>query len=93
MGPFDEDEDFLIDDFALLEQHTLKSSVNKILNILKDSGTLKTFLYVTYIIIFIVFIDVGEITSDMIMKASALISSRSLTKNRHSVPDVSTKHR
>lgn len=38
LGPFDEDEDFLTDDFALLEQHTLKSSVNKILSILKDSG-------------------------------------------------------
>jgi len=34
-----------------------------------------------------------DITSDMIMKASALISSRSQTKNRHSIPDVSTKHR
>jgi len=41
LGPFDEDEDFLTDDFALLEQHTLKGSVNKILNILKESGTLK----------------------------------------------------
>lgn len=40
LGPFDEDEDFLIDDFALLEQHTLKGSVNKIINILKESGTL-----------------------------------------------------
>jgi len=38
LGPFDEDEDFLTDDFALLEQHTLKGSVNKILNILKESG-------------------------------------------------------
>jgi len=38
LGPFDEDEDFLTDDFALLEQHTLKSSVNKILSILKESG-------------------------------------------------------
>lgn len=38
LGPFDEDEDFLTDDFALLEQHTLKGSVNKIRNILKDSG-------------------------------------------------------
>ncbi|XP_001944699.1 UDP-glucose:glycoprotein glucosyltransferase [Acyrthosiphon pisum] len=73
LGPFDEDEDFLTDDFALLEQHTLKGSVNKILNILKES-------------------DVMDITSDMIMKASALISSRSQTKNRHSIPDVSTKH-
>ncbi|VVC24565.1 Nucleotide-diphospho-sugar transferases,Glycosyl transferase, family 8,UDP-glucose:Glycoprotein [Cinara cedri] len=73
LGPFDEDEDFLRDDFALLEQHTLKSSVNKILNILKDS-------------------DLVEITSDMIMKASALISSRSQTKSRHSIPNVSTKH-
>lgn len=34
-----------------------------------------------------------DITSDMIMKASALISSRSQTKNRHSIPNVSTKHR
>lgn len=41
LGPFDNDEDFLTDDFALLEQHTLKGSVNKILNILKDSGLLK----------------------------------------------------
>jgi len=38
LGPFDEDEDFLTDDFALLEQHTLKGSVNKILDILKNSG-------------------------------------------------------
>lgn len=43
LGPFDEDEDFLTDDFALLEQHTLKGSVNKILNILKDSGVLKVY--------------------------------------------------
>lgn len=41
LGPFDEDEEFLTDDFALLEQHTLKGSVNKILDILKDSGILK----------------------------------------------------
>lgn len=41
LGPFDEDEDFITEDFALLEQHTLKSSVNKILDILKDSGMLK----------------------------------------------------
>jgi hypothetical protein len=41
LGPFDENEDFLTDDFALLEQHTLKNSVNKILSILKDSGMLK----------------------------------------------------
>lgn len=39
LGPFEEDEDFLTDDFALLEQHTLKGSVNKILDIIKDSGT------------------------------------------------------
>lgn len=38
LGPFDEDEEFLTDDFALLEQHTLKGSVNKILDILKESG-------------------------------------------------------
>lgn len=50
MGPFDEDEDFLIDDFALLEQHTLKSSVNKILTILKDSGIFK--MYDKYLIFF-----------------------------------------
>lgn len=41
LGPFDEDEDFLTDDFALLEQHTLKGSVNKILSILKESGKLE----------------------------------------------------
>lgn len=41
LGPFDEDEEFLTDDFALLEQHTLKGSVNKILDILKDSGMLE----------------------------------------------------
>lgn len=40
LGPFDENEDFIIDDFALLEQHTLKGSVNKIIDILKDSGIL-----------------------------------------------------
>lgn len=50
MGPFDEDEDFLIDDFALLEQHTLKSSVNKILSILKDSGIF--IMYDKYLIFF-----------------------------------------
>ncbi|XP_050543404.1 UDP-glucose:glycoprotein glucosyltransferase [Daktulosphaira vitifoliae] len=73
LGPFDNDEEFLVDDFALLEQHTLKGSVNKILNILKDS-------------------DVSDITSDMIMKASTLISSRPQTKNRHSIPEVSDKY-
>lgn len=56
LGPFDEDEDFLIDDFALLEQHTLKGSVNKILNILKESGLLKiyriNFMQINYIYIF-----------------------------------------
>lgn len=41
LGPFEEEEDFLTDDFSLLEQHTLKGSVNKILNILQESGMLE----------------------------------------------------
>lgn len=40
-----------------------------------------------------IFIDVMEITSDMILKASALISTRSQSKSRHSMPDTSTKYR
>ncbi|XP_050434765.1 UDP-glucose:glycoprotein glucosyltransferase [Adelges cooleyi] len=73
LGPFDNDEEFLTDDFSLLEQHTLKSSINRILDILKES-------------------DVADVTSDMLMKASALISSRPQTKNRHKIPEVSSKH-
>lgn len=105
IGPFDDDETFTSEDFALLERFSQKSYGDKLFkNLIKadllddddDYGEtisvrIVTFYCVRHLIDFI-FTEKTVITDDMIMKIVALLVPRPQTRSRFDVPFHGDEH-
>lgn len=85
LGPFEDTEDFTVDDFSLLERHSFSTHIDKIKSALQPGGSTSFFSEDDEE-------DTTELTSDVAMRIVGLLISHPQSRSRFEIPTFTSDH-